>query len=236
MKKQGFWRLLAATAGVLLFGGMVYGEVDAKDKALLERLNSPEWAVREAASTEFCAQTWDLARLQGLYKATTSLEARERILACARQQYFSKLIAGRTGADDPGALGVLKPTQAMMVQLAGSQAPVKALFIASPICGMPSAVVLRPGDRIVKIDQTDLTQLPADAEPFDALATRVRKTRAGESVPMVIERDGKRLEATLKVGSGIGMSAVERAGGFGARADVVERWLAEKEKIVLGAP
>ncbi len=226
--------MAAGVAGVMLIGGAAYGEADAKDKALLERLNSPEWAVREAASTELSAEVWDLARLQGLYKAAPSLEAKERVLACARQQYFSKLMLGGSSPTDAGALGVLKPTQPMVLQPAGSVAPVKALYIATPICGMPSAVMLRPGDRIVEIDQVDLTKLPADAEPWNALTTRVRKTRADETLGMVVERDGKRMEMSVRTGSSIGMSVVESSGGFGPRETVLKAWAKEREKVVLG--
>jgi hypothetical protein len=232
---MGFKQVGVAFAAGLLFAGVVFGEVSTADKGLLDRLNSPEWAVREAASTELSGQAWDLDRLQGLYQSAGSVEARERILTCARHQYFSKLMAQASGGQS-GRLGILRTPQPVLIQPVGSLAPVRALFVASPICGMPSAVVLKPGDRILKVDQTDLTLLPADAEPFDALTKRVLESKAGDVLAMVIERDGQRMEVQVPVGSLTGMSAVEQPGGFGPRKEVLEAWAREKRKITGVAP
>ncbi len=223
--------MVLVACGAMLLGGVAQGAVDAKDKALLERLNSPEWKVREAASTELIGQKWDLARLQGMYQAAPSLEAKERLLAGARHQYFSKLISGRSSEGDTGALGIYTPKPEMHLQPAGSLAPVRALYIVSPMCGMPGAIALRPGDRVVKVGTTDLTQLPADAELYGALVMQVQLTKVGDKMPMTVERDGQRMEVTVTMGSMIGMSAVEQTGGFGQRPDAGELWRQEKEKI-----
>jgi hypothetical protein len=224
---------LALIVGLLAPQAHGQHALSANDTQLLARLDAAAWPVREAALVELESGTWEPARLRALYHATDSPEAQDRVLTAAKHLYFKSLWSGRVFTGESAAMGFTFPPKPVLVQPVGAEMPVSALFVSAPLCGMPSVLKLRPGDRVLKIDEADFSSIPQDASLSDLLRRRLSRCKPGESLPLVIERDGQQMEVQLVLAPREAMVDMFLSGGFGVRTDIMTRWLEERDKIVL---
>ena len=206
------------------------------DAQLLARLDAPAWTTREAALIELESGKWEPARLRALYHGTDSPEAKDRVLTAAKHLYFKSLWTARSFAGESAAMGFTFPPKPTLVQPVGAQMPLAGLFVSAPLCGMPSVVKLKPGDRVLTIGGADFANLAQESNLPDLLRVRLSRYKPGQSLDLTIERDGQQLEVELELAPREAMVEMFLSGGFGVSAEIAARWLVEREKLVAFDP
>ena len=150
--------------------------------ALIVRMGHASWAEREAATRTLevlCAEGAVSAE-QLLRRDDLNPEQRNRILAMARDEFFAR---------QPAALGIN-----MDVQHGAA-----GVRIANTFGNFPSSAVIAPGDVILRMGGVALDS-PDPDEKRDLLGHLIRSFFPGESVPLVILRDGKQVDVAVEMG------------------------------------
>lgn len=169
----------------------LWGSGIARADPLLDRLDSPDYATREAASAELLTgPLLDESRWLALFAQARSPEQRHRLLAAAEHQALTAMRLREFPQRGPGSLGmthqVISPAQREHLGRA-------AILVLGTLPGFPAHAHLRPGDLIVAFnEQTIEPEMTPNAFP-----QMVQLTQAGQTVTLTVLRDGR--EQTLRM-------------------------------------
>lgn len=150
--------------------------------SLIVRMGHASWSEREAATRALevlCAEGAVSAE-QLLKREDLNPEQRNRVLAMARDEFFAR---------QPAALGIN-----MDIQHGAA-----GVRIANTFGNFPSSTVIAPGDIILRMGGVALDSQDPD-EKRDVLGHLIRSFFPGESVPLVILRNGKQMEVAVEMG------------------------------------
>lgn len=215
-RAQG-WR--AARVVVLLLPVLLFAATalaDAITPKQMAGLASKDFATRDQATRELLAdESLNPSQLAKHYRLATVAEQRARLQLIARHHFLREVQArefpGSPRQPRKGALGVrFEPTTAEQVKRIGHP----GIFVGQTYPGFPAFAHLRSGDLIVAIKRGD----PDPDNPFlgfhkfshgeagqieDEFRQRVTNVRAGDTLSMLIYRDGKLVKepVAVKLGS-----------------------------------
>ncbi|WP_428387046.1 PDZ domain-containing protein [Mucisphaera sp.] len=176
-----FVALLASTAGA-------QGEASS----ILEQLNDPDYATREAASGQLLTDpAIDLEVIAELLSEAPHLEQQERLLAAARHRFVAQLIRENYPWQGPGSIGIIQ-RPADPIEVDGVVRP--AILVIQTLPGFPAHQRLRPGDRLIAIDGEPLTA----ANPVEQFQTVTQATPPGGRLGIRLWRAGRTLDVAIE--------------------------------------
>jgi len=163
--------------------------VNAVPQDLLLKLDADEFATRSKAQSDLMkwaqsAKKDQIKELKKAYEGTESPEVRMRLLDVLDNSTFmarpnTRGFVGITMDPKVGGVGILRVEPNTPAQ----------------------KVDLRVGDVIVEVDEKDLTQKKANIdEATTFFSNYVKSKKAGEKLKLKVNRNGKILEKTLKLG------------------------------------
>ena len=172
--------------------------VHTRAQDALERLDSPDYAVREAATQALLADdSLTPEAVAAMYDEARSLEVRTRLLDVARHHTLRRLAAQRFNPQAPGAVGFSQQMAGPGAMANMAQLGHPAIRVVATLPGLPAYAHLQPGDMIVGVDN-DL--LPPDAS-MEGLTTLITTRTAGQPITLNLLRDGREVAAQFSLGS-----------------------------------
>ncbi|MEM0913684.1 MAG: PDZ domain-containing protein [Planctomycetota bacterium] len=193
--------------------------VDA-DRAVLDALDAPDYATREAATRALLTDPWrGLASLRRLWDRATTMEARHRLLSVIRHQFLVEQAEMMFPGVGRGAIGVSHRT------LGDTPGPPAGAQVVATLPGFPGHAHLRVGDVITAIEGRPLQA----GEDVEVLSERVQQLEQGAVVSLSVWRGGVVREIAFPLGSMNALVAMYGGQGLGepfaSRLAVLEREL-----------
>jgi C-terminal processing protease CtpA/Prc len=190
------------------------------DAGVLDRLNDDDFRVRQAETRRLLS---DEALTQGdlnhLYSSSSTLEQRHRLLLIARHHMISRLMQERLGDQaGPGSMGLSH--QVVQVTVPGEASPRTGVLVVMTLPGFPAYALLEPGDIIVDFAGEPI---PQNMTPTQFQQT-IKTFQNGQSVGLVVVRDGAAEHILFRLGPGQGLGEVYDTGGVTLKEPYETSW------------
>ncbi|MEZ6190320.1 MAG: PDZ domain-containing protein [Phycisphaerales bacterium] len=190
------------------------------DAGILDRLNDDDFRVRQAETRRLLADdalTQD--DLNHLYSSSSTLEQRHRLLLIARHHMISRLMQERLGDQaGPGSMGLSH--QVVQVAVPGEASPRTGVLVVMTLPGFPAYALLEPGDIIVDFAGEPI---PQNMTPTQFQQT-IKTFQNGQSVGLVVIRDGAAEDILFRLGPGQGLGEVYDTGGVTLKEPYETSW------------
>ena len=183
-------RARATITGCLLAVATVAGGVTtdaaAADPALVreivDRLGADDFGEREAALRALVASGVSIADLtaSGIVPAALSTEQRTRLEAALFERFAASPRAGLGVQFDSAFAGGIRLAMVMPT--------------------FPASAVLRPGDIVERADGLPLAPTAGTTQPWMPMRHRILSHDPGETMPVVLRREGRRLTVDVPLG------------------------------------
>lgn len=202
----------------------------AQSDEVLQRLGSPEYAEREAATRELLADPQaNLVRLRALFERAETAEQRHRLLDAIRHHTLRQM--REEAYKEPGGLAAIGFSHEVLPAGAAPGVARPSIYVVATLPGFPGYAHLRPGDIITSVGDEPMP-MDLDADRFKEL---MRGFEAGQTLTLGVLRDGETLSVTLKLAS---FEALDRMYGDVAivQPPFGSQWRRVRDALLAAAP
>jgi hypothetical protein len=203
------------------------------EAALLRDLQSPDYAVRDAASQRMLEdESLGQADFRRLYAAAVTPEQRQRLLDAARHHFLRAAQEDATKLGGASSMGLTLLPLVPAGEIAGIDQPAARVGATYP--GFPAYAQLKPGDLILTIDGREVPD--AEAGGIPAFIERIKAHPLDRPLNITGLRGGEPFAVTMKPASRTALQTIYSADGAELRAELEEGWMKERRELEKLAP
>ncbi|MEX2214702.1 MAG: PDZ domain-containing protein [Phycisphaeraceae bacterium] len=204
---------LKTLAALLLFALItpLRADVTAGDMAALK---DDDFAKRVAVTRKLLADdTLTPQQIARAYQASSSAEAKHRLMTIARHHFVRRMREQEFGKEDPqrGALGL---THAPMTSDQMPELGKSAVIVKRTLPGFPAYATLEAGDLILAIDGEPIPPGITSDQITTMFGDRIQRIDAGKTAQFTILRDGKTLDVNVTTASHNALRLMYNTGGL----------------------